>query len=100
MFMATPGSSPSVFVKITPARSALAFKIGPTVASSSTFMSTTCLPWSMAVQTARAPTSTVPVASITTSTPSARQSVSASATIVHRLFCMAAATCAGLEAVV
>ena len=51
--MATPGSSPSVLVSTTPAASARALRMGPSVESSSAFTMTVCLPCSMASSVSR-----------------------------------------------
>ena len=79
-FIVTPGSSPSVFVTITPARSARAFSTGPSVASSSALTRTTCLRASIASTTTPAANSSSPVASMTTSTPSTQISQASRAT--------------------
>jgi len=64
----TPGWSPSTSVKTTPALSALAFKSGPRVPSSSGFIKATCLPCSIAARTGPTASSTAPVTSSSTST--------------------------------
>jgi hypothetical protein len=83
-FISTPGWSPSALVITTPARSAYTFRIGPTVASTSAFISTTWRPCSMARSATRAPSSTSPVASITTSIPPASQRSMASSVTACR----------------
>ena len=67
-FISTPGWSPSTLVKTTPAASALRFKSGPSVPSSSAFISTTCLPCSIAASTTGSASSIAPVTSSSTST--------------------------------
>ena len=76
--MATLGSSPSALVITTPARSARTLRIGPTVASSSAFMSMTCLRLAIASVAVRAPCSTSPVHSMIASIPGVRHSNSGS----------------------
>src|SRR5215211_717387 len=91
-FAITPGWSPSALVKITPARSAYVFRIGPIVPSSSAFMRTTCLRCSIADTATDAASSTVPVTSITASTGPASVTTRGSSVIAYRPAAMATST--------
>ncbi len=77
----TPGSSPSQADMMTPCSRAFTWRMGPIVASSSAFMSTTSLPWANASRTTWVAYSTAPVASTMTSTSGARASRRASVVI-------------------
>ena len=97
--MATPGSSPSVCVKTTPASSALAFRIGPISESSSAFTITTGLPYLNASSTTLAPKSTVPVTSTIRSIASQRVRTVGSSVITGMPRSMRAAASTGVSAV-
>jgi hypothetical protein len=74
---------------MTPALSALAFRIGPTVPSSSAFMRITWVPLSMASSTSWAPWSMAPVTSTMASTSPAAARIDGSSVTAGRPFSIA-----------